>query len=287
MNFIRSRREILFGGGGALLATAALPASAMASAQVGTAPTLRMIRGGTSDFQNTMVQVYPQLTADASFAAVAPLCYLLQNRHTLSLRALSLQWSVATGSSVYNHPQHLELPAKHHSLRTGQRALMGPYGFLLVSPFFAWHPGAVPKSPIPWTSILAGSSVRQFMATELLASKATGLQYHGAIYADGTTVGPATKHLAKRTLLVQGGEHDCAFSIAKKLKNGATHAEIATVLNQYLAWRPATIPTPNQRLYQTSRRNHAAVLLDVLTKYPANFALVVESNATQKRLKLV
>lgn len=287
MGFIRNRRQMLFGGGGALLATASLPASAAAAGQASSGAKLRMIRGGTPDFQKVLAQVYPALAADTAFAAVAPLCYLLQNRHTLSMRALSLEWSVATGSSVYSHPQHLELPAKRHSLRTGQRMLMGPFGYLLVSPFFAWHPGAVPKAPVPWTSILAGSSVRQFMATELLASKATGLQYHGAIYADGTTVGPATRHLAKRTLLVQGGERDCAHSILKKLKTGASQEEIATVLSQYLAWRPATIPTPNQRIYQTSRRDHASVLLDVLTKHPTKFASVVESNATQKRLKLV
>lgn len=286
MGFIRNRRQMLFGGGGALLAAASMPASAVA-AQASTGAKLRMIRGGTPDFQKVLKQVYPALAADTSFAAVAPLCYLLQNRHTLSMRALNLQWSVATGSSVYSHSQHLELPAKHYSVRTGQRSLMGPYGYLLVSPFFAWHPGAVPKAPIAWTSILAGNSVRQFMAAELLASKATGLQYHGAIYVDGTTVGPATKHLAKRTLLVQGGERDCAYSIAKKLQSGATHAEIRAVLTRYLAWRPANIPTPNQRIYQTSRRNHASFLLDVLTHHPAKFASVVEANATQKRFKLV
>jgi len=277
---------MLFGGGGALLATVAAPTSAVA-AQASSGAKLRMIRGGTPDFQKLLAQAYPTLAADTSFSAVAPLCYLLQNRHTLSVRAISLQWSVATGSSVYSQPQHLELPAKHHSLRTGQRMLMGPNGYLLVSPFFAWHPAAVPKAPIAWTSILAGNSVRQFMATELLASKATGLQYHGVIYEDGTTVGPATKHLAKRTLLVQGGERDCAYSIAKKLKSGASHAEVAAVLTRYLAWRPATIPTPNQRMYQTSRRNHASFLLDVLTNHPAKFTSVVESNATQKRFKLV
>ncbi len=267
-----SRRQLLTRG--AATAAVSLPV-VRAMSQVASSPKspsssghqITLLTPSIPGFKELVESLYPGLTKDTRFSHLFPLSALVQAPQELSVRALSLVWTVTSPNGDYSAPVFFTAPpgtqrgpGKSLTVVTAQVDMIPAGGYVLFTPYFSWSPATYTQIASTWPSTIKSKMPADFFATQVGSISSVSVSLDAAIFVDRTVIGPDVNNLLDRIRVKRNAEHDETWILKKMLKAGTSDDIVVAYLT-----RKATAPRPDgsgtKRWYRLARRQQAQRLL--------------------------
>ena len=298
-----SRREVL-AAGGAFLASAAVGATplrkvfATRKSQV-LASGGRMVlltRSSDPNFATQLDSLFPGLAQDSIFQTISPVAVLVTNSSGIAIKAISLEWSITSASTVSRQSYFFYLRPGTKALLSGQRAIIENGKTRLISPFFSWNPKRFRSGGSPrWGKILNGSKARKSLVQQLQGAPVIDVKVSAAVYGDHVVIGPERANLAKHFRIRRNAEHDEALSLLKTVNpSSVSRPEMASALRHHKHIRAiagSKVPKADvkRHLYYHSRKIQAKRLHNLFRKTGKRkfvARLIVVKHKKRTKLKL-
>jgi hypothetical protein len=299
-----ARREVIAAGGLTLLAGAILGAT-RARQSSGTDNGLGLAAGGRvvtvtppydPMFETRLDTLFPGLSHDARFQAIAPASCLVTNSAGPAIIGLSLVWSMQTASGVAKKNLQLFRRAGHmsdgkRSLMTGQADLLRSGETLLVTPLFFWSPRAFQKhrkGALRAPDKLNKSGLQSGMFLELKNGANVDVSLVTVVHSDWKKIGTDTTHLARNIAIRRRAESEEAAAVLKVINARGNSSDVFGVLMQHQTVEGVAgevIPADNKfrHLYWQTRATHAKRLLRHFNRLdPSSFIAQLTATSSRK-----
>ncbi len=204
------------------------------------------------------------------FARIEPYLALLQNTSAHAVLAYAIEWKLglANGSQKTISAIVIPPPGAKWAL-SGQEPLIEPHDWLLVSPFFHWNSAE-------FQGLLNTKTAEGQFQSALSSPRISGNQgwptvdpsLDGAVFADGTFIGPDTLKLFEQYQATQKAEFEEGEWVLAQFSKpgGADELDLATVFRNQIRAGSAPLFGPAPSFYNAARGQQAERLLDCLRK---------------------
>ncbi len=204
------------------------------------------------------------------FARIEPYLLLLHNGSAHAVLAYAIEWhlDLANGSKKAISAVVISAPGTKLAL-SGQKPIVGPHGWLVVSPFFYW-------SAAEFQSLIATKEAASQFQSALKDPQLAGFQgwptvdplLDGAVLSDGTFIGPDTLQLFERFQATQKAEFELGEWVLAQFSQpgGADELDLNTIFRNQIRAGRAPLFGPAPSFYIAARGEEAARLHECLHK---------------------
>ena len=231
---------------------------------------IAILRPSEPGFHAALSAHFSGIETVPNFARIEPYLLLLHNGSAHAVLAYAIEWrlDLASGSKKAISAVVISAPGTKLAL-SGQKPIVGPHAWLVVSPFFYWNAAE-------FQSLIATQEAASQFQSALKNPQLSGFQgwptvdplLDGAVLSDGTFVGPDTLQLFERFQATQKAEFELGEWVLAQFSKpgGADELDLNTALRNRIRAGRVPLFGPAPSFYVAARGQEAARLHECLHK---------------------